>query len=367
MFPVPARVEDSLEKPGSSGSPPEGPWPSQGLRALQVDELYRYAPAAAAFSYLIAVLTLGVLVDIGDPSRGVVWFLGATAIAAFRFIGVILYRRRDPASSPELWGRLVIAANLAAGIQWGVLGTILFPQERSYAQLYVVLVITCFVGGSIVAYAPLRWAHEALSIPAGVPLAVNLFFLQDGVHGWAGLAALGFCAAVVYYGRKHTRHLEEAFKLQIDRDELNALVSIINQKLEEQNRELAHRLAMRGVSASNAREIADRMVALFENSPLPQIECDSHGTVITCNAAAERLFGERRDALAGRPLRSLFVGVDAALAEDGARHAMTVEVSVRATGGEAVACMASFTPVPATADRLGGFGLTLYGLPVTVA
>jgi len=29
---------------------------------------------------------------------------------------------------------------------------------------------------------------------------------------------------------------------------------------------------MRGVSAANAREIADRMVALFEGSPLPQIE-----------------------------------------------------------------------------------------------
>ena len=356
-----------MEKPESSGPPPlEGPLPSPGLHALQVDELYRYAPAAAVFSYLVAVLTLGVLVDIGDNTGGVVWFLGATAIAVFRFIGVILYRRRDPDSDPAFWGHLAIAANLAAGIQWGLLGTVLFPEQRTYAQLYVVLVITCFVGGSIVAYAPLRWAHEALAIPAGVPLAVNLFFLQDGVHMYAGVAALGFCVAVVYYARMHNRHLEKAFRLQIDRDELNALVSIINQKLGEQNRELVHRLAMRGVSAANAREIADRMVALFEGSPLPQIECDAHGHVITCNAAAERLFGERRETLAGFPLRSLFAGADAALVDEGAHRAMTVELTVRGAGGEPLTCRATFTPVPATAERLGGFGLTLYGLPVAV-
>ena len=355
-----------MEQIRSSGPPPGASWPAPALRALQVDELYRYAPPAAAFSYLIALLTLGVLVDIGDMARGVVWFLGATAITVFRFVSIILYRRRDPASDANLWGRLVIAANLAAGIQWAVLGTVLFPAGPLYAQLFAVMVITCFIGGSIVAYAPLRWAHEALSIPAGVPLSVNLFFLHDGVHALAGIAALGFCAAVVYYARKHNRHLEESFNLQLDRDELNSLVGIVNQKLEEQNRELAHRLAMRGVSATNAREIADRMVALFEGSPLPQIECDAQGTVITCNAAAEQLFGERREALAGRPLRALFTAPDAALAAEGALRAMNVEVAVRGRGGEAVACMASFTPVPATADRLGSFGLTLYGLPVAV-
>jgi PAS domain-containing protein len=337
------------------------------LRALQVDELYRYAPAAAAFSYLIAVLTLGVLVDIGDMARGVVWFVGATAVAVFRFVGVILYRRRDPASDAMFWGRLVIVANLAAGIQWGLLGTVLFPEARTYAQLYVVLVIACFIGGSIVAYAPVRWAHEALSVTAGVPLSVNLFFVHDGVHWYAGLAALGFCGAVVYYARKYNRHVEEAFNLQIDRDELNALVSIVNQKLEEQNRELAHRLAMRGVSAANAREIADRMVALFEGSPLPQIECDAQGIVITCNAAAEALFDARRDDLAGRPLRALFAASGGTLAAEGPLRAMTVEVAVRGRGGETVPCMASITPMPATAGRLGGFGLTLHGLPVAVA
>jgi len=45
---------------------------------------------------------------------------------------------------------------------------------------------------------------------------------------------------------------------------------------------------------------------------------------------------------------------------------MTAEVTVRGAGGEALTCRASFTPVPATADRLGGFGLTLHGLPVAV-
>src|SRR5688500_18630436 len=109
------------------GPVPPGGWPEPRLRALQVEELYRFAGTAAGFSYFGALLTLGVLVDIGDIARGSVWFLWATAVTVFRFTTLLGYRRREPGSDPQAWGRLVIAGNLLAGIQWGVLGTLLFP------------------------------------------------------------------------------------------------------------------------------------------------------------------------------------------------------------------------------------------------
>ncbi|MGZ5032970.1 MAG: PAS domain S-box protein [Usitatibacter sp.] len=349
-----------------NGSPPDGrTWPEPRLKALQVDELYKFAPTAAGFSYLGALLTLGVLIETGDTGRGSVWFLWATAVTFFRFMTIVAYRRRSAGSSPEAWARLVIAANLLAGIQWGILGTLLFPEAGGYRQLFTIMVITCFVGGSLSAYSAVKGAHEALSIPATIPTAINLFFVQDGVHVFAGVTALFFTFAIVYYARKLNRQIEESLRAQIERDELLSLTGLLNEKLLRENRELAHRAAVRGMSVESARERAGRLETLFENSPLPQIECDAAGNVITCNLAAERLFGMRHEALVAKPFASLLAGPYAAgKAFAGARNPMNVEVQVRAQGGEALTCTASFTPLPAAEGRKAGFAVILCGLTI---
>src|SRR5437868_15337170 len=91
----------------SENQPPHGGgWPEPRLRALQVEELYRFAGTAAGFSYFGALLTLCVLVDVGDIARGSVWFLWATAVTVLRFTSLVAYRRREPGSDPTPWGHL---------------------------------------------------------------------------------------------------------------------------------------------------------------------------------------------------------------------------------------------------------------------
>ena len=344
---------------------PAGPWPEPRLRRLQVEELYRNGPIAGAFSYFVAVLTFGVLIETGDMVRGSVWFLFATAVTVLRFVSVVAYRRRSPESDPEAWAKLVIAANVLAGIQWGVLGTLMFPETSGYRQIFTIMVITCLVGGSLTAYCAVRGAHEALAIPATVPTAFNLFFVQGGAHWFAGLTALFFCFAIVYYARKQSRHLEQTFRLEIERDELITLTGLLNEKLARENRELAHRAAVRGVSAESARERAGRLETLFENSPLPQLECDAQGNVITCNRAAERFFGIAYEDLVGRPFAAFIAGPYAnGKAVAGAHQPMNIELEVRSGSGETVSCTASFTPLPGSEERKPGFAVLLYGIPV---
>ena len=354
-----------MAKQQRDGPPTGGDWPDPRLRALQVDDLYRFSATAAGFSYFGALLTLGVLIETGDIGRGSVWFLWATGVTFFRFMTVVAYRRRVAGSDPDAWARLVIAANFLAGVQWGILGTLLFPDYGGYRQLFTIMVITCFVGGSLTAYASVKGAHEALAIPATVPTAVNLFFVQQGVHWFAGLTALFFCCAIVYYARKLNRHIEERFRLEIERDELLELTALLNEKLERENKELAHRAAVRGLTSESARERSGRLETLFENSPLPQLECDSGGQVITVNGAAERLFGLKHEELAGRAFASLLSGPYAASkAFAGAKEAMNVELEIVGPSGETVPCTASFTPLTAREGRTPGFGVILSGCAV---
>ena len=119
------------------------------------------------------------------------------------------------------------------------------------------------------------------------------------------------------------------------------------------------------MSVESARERAGRLETLFENSPLPQIECDSAGRIVTCNAATERLFGRTHEQLSGTPFASLLAGPYAATkAFAGAHQAMSIEVEITARGGEAIPCTASFSPLPHRNGRSPGFGVILSGVTV---
>lgn len=342
----------------------DGNWPEPRVRTLQVDQLYRYAAPAAGYSYFGAILTLGVLIQTGDITRGSLWFVWATALTVYRFGLLAAYRQREPGSGVEKWARLLILANFLAGLQWGALGTILFPASPGFAQTYAVMAIICFVSGSVTAYAPVRGAHEALSIPAAIPTAIYVFFVQDGPHWIAGVAALFFCFAILYYAYQLNRSIVESYRLQVERDELLDLTAVLNEKLQRENRELAHRAAMRGASVHSARERAGRLEALFENSPLPQIECDGAGNIVACNVAAERLFGMRHAEIAGRPFATFLDTSAHAHAFTGGATASNIRVEVRGRDGAIHSCIASVTPLPAPEGIKPGFAVTLAGLQV---
>jgi PAS domain S-box-containing protein len=335
---------------------PVGRWPAPRLRALQVEEAFRLAPIAAISAFLASVLVLPVLFDIGEGRRAVVWFVGGTLVALARGITILLYRRREDDAQAERWGQSLVATNVLSGIQWGLLGTFLFPSGPPYAQLFVVMVVACLAAVSMTTHAVLPAAHEAITLAAVLPMVVYLFFVRDGVHVAAGSAGLLLCAAMVFHARRLQRRLERELETRIERDDLLAISGVLHEKSDAEKRVLAHRAAVRGASAAQARESAERLESLFLASPLPHLQVDGHGLVLRANEAAERLFGVGRDGLEGESAPGLLPGLDlrrspASLAvggetPGGALHATAHVCEWRTSGGSK------------------GFGVTLSGASV---
>lgn len=177
------------------------------VEALQVAELYRNLPIGAVLAFFGTLLCITVFMEDGLRGPHVVWLAYATLVTVLR-VGIgWAYRNRVSWGwdlDPGQWANLAVLGNLLAGIQWGLLGTWLFPAEPGYRQSFTIMVITCFVGGSITAYAPVRWAHPALSIPATLPSTVYIFFLESGPHYMAGFTALFFSTMVLYYAFRET-------------------------------------------------------------------------------------------------------------------------------------------------------------------
>jgi hypothetical protein len=175
------------------------------IEGLQVAELYRNLGLSSVAAYFGTLLCVAVFFEDGLRAPHVLWLAYGTAVAALRLGLCWLYRNRAMAGlEPRHWAWLAVFGIFLAGIQWGLLGTWLYPAEPGYRQTFVMMVITCFVGGSITAYAAVRWAHPALALPAALPPTLHIFFLDTGPHPMAGFTALFFVAMVLYYAlREH--------------------------------------------------------------------------------------------------------------------------------------------------------------------
>jgi hypothetical protein len=207
---------------------------SREVEALQVAELFRNLGVSAPAAFFGTLLCTAVFLEDGLRGPQIAWLAYATAVAAFR-LGLCWAIRRQPELGwdvdPRQWARLAVLGNFLAGVQWGLLGTWIFPETPGFRQTFAIMVITCFVGGSITAYAPVRWAHPALAIPATLPPAIYIFFIQSGPHVPAGLTALFFSAMVLYYALR--AHEQVARRLRADtrlRREIQGLVSVADPK-----------------------------------------------------------------------------------------------------------------------------------------
>lgn len=191
---------------------------SREVEALQVAALYRSLPVASAAAAFGVLLCFAFFAADGLKGAHVAWLFYGLVVAVVRFALCFAYEHRHDRFAgfePRDWARLAVAANLLAGVQWGLLGTWLFPDEPGYRQSFAIMVITCFVGGSITAYAPVKWAHPALSLPATIPSTAYIFFVESGPHLVAGTMAFFFSGMVLYYALRESEQVAERLRADV--------------------------------------------------------------------------------------------------------------------------------------------------------
>ncbi|MBL8518600.1 MAG: PAS domain-containing protein [Betaproteobacteria bacterium] len=283
---------------------PSLPWTAEHDKKLaesQVDELYRFIPFTTLVPFLGAGLTLGVLMETGAGRAALIWFLLFTAATAYR--GLLWFMRgRVHDIEPATWGQLVIIGNLAAGCLWGALGSVFISTGDSYREIFIIMVICCFVGGSVTSYAPLKWAHAALALPAVIPPLLYLGLVRDNFHSYGVLMGIVFVAAITGVALQQHSRIKDRLRLIIQNEELLARLGAANAELLRENSNLAHRAAVRLSSARKAQGRADMLSRHFENTPLAMLECDRRLRLLAWNDAAEKLLGRALQSLLGEPL-----------------------------------------------------------------
>jgi PAS domain S-box-containing protein len=270
------------------------------LYRRQVQEAYRPLRAAASLSLIGAVLTLLVLGESGDFARALYWFALASSVFVFRQFIAYRYELLGVANAdPRKWALLLIAGNLLAGIQWGILGTVLFQSGDAYRQLFVIMVVISYVAGGIVPFAAVKWAHCALAIPAAIPTAIFAFFIADGPKWLPGTMALLLLFFVIYYGIDVHNRVLTRLRFELENQALLERLSSYNDELGSQNIELKHHSAVAERAEAAARHHAEVLASHVKQTLLPVIACDVDFNIVEWNEAARELLGYQAEEVIG--------------------------------------------------------------------
>lgn len=285
------------------------------LLEKQVEELFLFMPSAVAFSFVGSLATLVVFIDTGDRFTGLVWFSFAVVVLFVRGVTAFAYRHTPkPVSNAAWWARLMLVGNLLAGIQWGLLGTVCYPVENNYRELFTVLVITSFVAGSITPFSPVKWVHLAMAIPASVPPAIYIFFMRDGSNWLGGCMALFFVFCVLYFSHKQYHIVAARLIVELDNEQLLARSLESNKSLAHSNSELRLITVNEQEARQEASVKARLLGAHIAGTLLPVAECDAQGNIIAWNAAAEAKLGYRAKDAFGHDFAKLLLPAEAQVA-----------------------------------------------------
>jgi PAS domain S-box-containing protein len=301
---------------------------SQLLKERQTSELYGAMPSSMMLSVIGSLLTLLMLYQAGDATRGIMWFLFAAGVLLYR---VLVYWQHTLHADPhpdlvvgnnshlsginkpldaDLWIKLALVGNVLAGIQYGLLGTWLYVPDPVYRALFSLIVIMGFVGGALVPHAPARFAHAALAIPACVPTIVYIFFMRDDGNLVAGGIAIFMFGAIIYMAEKQYQTIRTRILSELENEQHRREASDENITLGMSLQKLEHRTEVVKRAQFESRRRVATLAQHMETTLLPVLECDHFGRIIEWNHAAETTFGYRHNDLAVTTISDLVSATD---------------------------------------------------------
>lgn len=280
------------------------------LKRRQTAEVYHAMPTTMALSLLGTILTFLMLYSTGDGERGVVWLAFAIGVLFFRGIVIWHYSHVRFINDPDKWAWLFILGNFLAGIQWGFLGTWLYVADPIFRALFSLIAIMGFVGGSVVPYSPIRFAHAALALPAAFPAAVYVFFMRADGNWIAGCISMLMMGSIIYMAELQYEIIRARLLSEMENEQFRREAEQNTTSLGADLQKLEHRAVVVKRAQVEAKRRAETLACHMESTLLPVIECDQRGQIIEWNAAAERAFGYRHSELAETTLNSMVSPVE---------------------------------------------------------
>lgn len=188
---------------------------SRLVEAERVALLYRLTPPTMATAAIFSTVMVVLLQPAIPLNMLLGWWLATNLNSLMRYLLARAYRRAAPGpDQADLWFRRFVALAFIAGVAWGMLGTVLYPQDNPPFQaiVCVILVGVCSVG--LFALSSSAAAFAVVAVPMLLPSAAFLLLLREGGETLLGTAMGFFLLIALTYARRGQANTEELLQLR---------------------------------------------------------------------------------------------------------------------------------------------------------
>ncbi len=189
------------------------------LLEKQVRHLFRQRLDIHGLTFGAAAVLVAVLWDAIAQRWAIPW-LCAVAAAHLWQIGLISrWREESSRQTASQWSRQYVLSMFVAGIVWGQLGILLYPDTLQHRAL--VAVALCAVSAGIAGtVAALRWGFPVFALPATLPFLVRSAFEGGELDLAVTLGTLVFLFATARLGLRLHEQLLQSERLRYDHEQL---------------------------------------------------------------------------------------------------------------------------------------------------
>jgi len=263
--------------------------------AEQVRQLYRLSRPGYLGTLVNSSILVFALWGIVSSTLLGAWLTAMYLVTGARYL---LYRAHQGMNPPEAearrWARRFVLGAGAAGLLWGIAGSVLYPESSLPHQFLVIFLIGGMMVAAMVVLGPVRQAFLAFVLPAFLLLVTTVFAQGSGLHTFMGVLILVLLGVVLGTSPILTQIVRESLRVKFENSELVEQLSQANQELTERIR------AQQGVEET-LRQTSQKFEALIDASPVSIMARDQNLHIMKWNAAAERMFGWKEQEVLGGP------------------------------------------------------------------
>jgi two-component system, cell cycle sensor histidine kinase and response regulator CckA len=290
---------------------------SERLFRDQVQRILEHAFSGIFATAINSIILALALWNIIPKFRIIIWLFSSIFFALARVFISFHFQKTATTGKNAVKRKNYIVLSLAiSGCIWGSAGMILFPYSSMVHQVFMAFVLGGMVAGTVGVFASIKSAFYCFSIPALLPILINLFRMNSPIHYAMGAMLFVFWLIMLITAMRLNRELIDALNLKYEnlelisdlereiRDRKNAEERLLikNQQIEaivhERTAELRN-VNEKLMNEINERKEAEDALKISEQKyreladSLPEIvfETDEYGNVTFLNSNTLNLTG----------------------------------------------------------------------------
>lgn len=254
----------------------------------------------------VAIVTLIVLWGIVEPRHLIAWFSAMLMLLLIRYYLVYRAKKSDEPQSYRVWYRyyqIYLVTALLLGLVWGLLGTVLFPEENDAYQAFVLIILTGISAGALPLMFQVKEVFVAFVVPIILPFTINLLFEQEKAYLGISFLAVFYFVGMYLVARRGEHGVIESIKLGFENRDLikeleQAQTHLLAAKdeLELRVEERTSKLIMVSNELSRQKEMAETTLSSIADGI---ITTNERGEIQNMNASAEVLTGYKQAEVIG--------------------------------------------------------------------